>query len=317
MNAEPRPNRPHHQPTTTASRRIRALVRAIRPRQWTKNLLVFLPLLFTINEAWSLDDFASALPLIARSAAAAALFCLLSAAMYLLNDSLDAENDRAHPVKRRRPIAAGLLPARFAGALGAALGVALIYPSFVLDAGFGWVALAYATSQTAYSLGLKRAPLLDVGIVTSGFALRILAGATAISAPISPWLYVCSGLGALFVALCKRRSELARAGDAADRQRPALAAYTLPMLDQMISVVAAAALIGYSIYTFTAQNLPGDRSMMLTIPFVVYGMFRYIYLVHARDAGETPERVILTDAPMLASIALWLLASGAILSFGR
>ncbi len=314
MNSEPRTQR---QPPPTAPQRIWALVRALRPRQWTKNLLVFLPLLFTINEAWSLEDVSSALPLIVRSAAAAALFCLLSAAMYLLNDSLDAEKDRAHPEKRRRPIAAGLVPARLAGALGAAMAVALILPSFALDAAFGWVALSYALSQTAYSLGLKRAPLLDVGIVTSGFTLRILAGATAISAPISPWLYVCAGLGALFVALCKRRSELARAGSAAERQRPALAAYTLPMLDQMISVVAAAALIGYSIYTFSAENLPGDRSMMLTIPFVVYGMFRYIYLVHAKDAGEVPERVVLTDAPMLASIALWLLASGIILNFGR
>ena len=312
MNSETR-----HQPPPTAPQRVWALIRALRPRQWTKNLLVFLPLLFTINEAWSLEDVSSALPLIVRSAAAAALFCLLSAAMYLLNDSLDAEKDRAHPEKRRRPIAAGLVPARFAGALGAALAVALILPAFALDAAFGWVALSYALSQTAYSLGLKRAPLLDVGIVTSGFTLRILAGATAISAPISPWLYVCAGLGALFVALCKRRSELARAGSAAERQRPALAAYTLPMLDQMISVVAAAALIGYSIYTFSAENLPGDRSMMLTIPFVVYGMFRYIYLVHAKDAGEVPERVVLTDAPMLASIALWLLASGIILNFGR
>ena len=313
MNDEPRPE----QQPTTAPRRVWALVLALRPRQWTKNLLVFLPLLFTINEAWSLEDASSALPLAVRAAAAAALFCLLSGAMYLLNDSLDAEKDRAHPEKRRRPIAAGLLPARLAGALGVALGAALIPPSFALSAGFGWTALSYALSQAAYSLGLKRAPLLDVGIVTSGFALRILAGAMVISAPVSPWLYACSGLGALFVALCKRRSELSRAGDAAELQRPALAAYTLPMLDQMISVVAAAALMGYSIYTFSAQNLPDDRSMMLTIPFVVYGMFRYIYLVHARDAGESPERVVLTDAPMLASIALWLLASGLILNFGR
>ena len=301
----------------TAARRVRALAAAVRPRQWTKNLLVFLPLLFTVNEAWSFDDVGSAVALALRASAGFGLFCALSAAMYLFNDSMDAEKDRAHPDKRRRPIAAGLLSARFAGALGIAAACALIYPSFLLDAEFGWTALAYALSQTGYSLGLKRAPLIDVGIVTSGFALRILAGATAVSAPISPWLYACAGMGALFVALCKRRSELAKAGDDADLQRPALANYTLPMLDQMISVAGAAALIGYSIYTFSAENLPPDRSMMLTIPFVVYGMFRYMYLVHARDAGETPERVILRDVPMLASIALWLLASAAILALGR
>ena len=306
-----------HSPPPTLAARIRALAAAVRPRQWTKNLLVFLPLLFTVNEAWTFGDIGSAAALLLRAAAGFALFCGLSAAMYLFNDSMDAEKDRAHPDKRRRPIAAGLLPAPFAGTLGIAAACALTLPSFYLDVEFGWTALAYALSQIGYSLGLKRAPLIDVGIVTSGFALRILAGATAVSAPISPWLYVCAGLGALFVALCKRRSELAKAGDAAGLQRPALAGYSMPMLDQMIGVTAAAALIGYSIYTFSAENLPADRSMMLTIPFVVYGMFRYIYLVHARNAGETPERVILRDIPMLASIALWLLASAAILALGR
>lgn len=307
---------PHERPPT-ASRRIRALAAAVRPRQWIKNLLVFLPFLFTANEAWQFDDIGTAFPLLIRAAAGFALFCALSAAMYLFNDSMDAERDRSHPVKRRRPIAAGLIPAWFAGTLGVAAAAVLVYPSFVLDAQFGWVALAYSLTQIGYSLGLKRAPLIDVGVVTSGFALRILAGAAAISAPISPWLYVCAGLGALFVALCKRRSELASAGDAADRQRPALANYSLPMLDQMISVTAAAALIGYSMYTFSAENLPADGSMMLTIPFVVYGVFRYIYLVHAQDAGETPEKVVLSDAPMMASIALWLLAAAAVLILGR
>ncbi len=294
-----------------------ACVRAMRPHQWTKNLLVFLPLLFTVNEVWTPDDLASAWSLFIRVGCVFLAFCLLSGAAYLFNDYLDVDRDRAHPAKRSRPVASGLLPAPIAAGLGIALASGLMYPAFRFDAGFGWVALVYALSQFAYSLGLKRVPLLDVGIVTSGFVLRVLAGAVAIAAPVSPWLYICSGLGALFTALSKRRSELARAGDAAGDQRDALRAYTLPMLDQMIGIVATSALIGYALYTFSAPNLPQDRSMMLTIPFVVYGLFRYIYLMHTQDAGENPEKVIVTDMPTLASVILWMLASAIILTLGR
>ena len=294
-----------------------AVIRAMRPRQWVKNLLVFLPMFFTLNEAWSLDDPPAALGMVASAALALLLFCALSGGIYLFNDALDVERDRAHPVKRRRPVASGAIPPRFALVFGLALALACLYPAFLVGAPFGAVALAYVVIQIAYSLGLKRAPLLDVFSVASGFVLRVLAGAAVVGLPISPWLYLCTGLAALFVAVSKRRSELARAGETAHEQRDALASYTLPMLDQLTALVATSALVSYALYTFTAPNLPSNHSMMLTIPFVAYGMFRYIQLVHLRDAGEDPETIVMTDPPMIAAIALWLAASATILYLGR
>ena len=294
-----------------------AILRGMRPRQWVKNLLVFLPLFFTLNEAWSLDDLPAALGMVASAAFALLLFCALSGGIYLFNDALDVDRDRAHPVKRRRPVASGAVSPPFALAFGLALAFACLYPAFLVGARFGAVVLAYVVIQIAYSLGLKRAPLLDVFSVASGFVLRVVAGAAVVGLPISPWLYLCTGLAALFVAVSKRRSELARAGESASEQRDALGAYTLPMLDQLTAVVATSALVSYALYTFTAPNLPANHSMMLTIPFVVYGMFRYIQLVHTRDAGESPEIVVMTDPPMIAAIGFWLATAGAALLLGR
>lgn len=301
----------------TAARLPLAIVRAMRPLQWVKNLLVFLPLFFTLNEAWSLDDLPGALDMVASAALALLLFCALSGGLYLFNDVLDIERDRVHPVKRRRPVASGAIPPRVALVFGLALPLACLYPAFLVAVPFGAVALAYVVIQLAYSLGLKRAPLLDVFSVASGFVLRVVAGAAVVELPISPWLYLCTGLAALFIAVSKRRSELARAGDAASEQRDALASYTLPMLDQLTALVATSALVSYALYTFTAPNLPANHSMMLTIPFVAYGMFRYIQLVHLRDAGEDPETIVMTDPPMIVAIALWLAASATILYLGR
>ena len=300
-----------------AARLPLAVVRAMRPLQWVKNLLVFLPMFFTLNEAWSLDDLPGALDTLASAALALLLFCAISGGLYLFNDVLDIERDRVHPVKRRRPVASGAIPPRFALVFGLALPLACLYPAFLIAAPFGAVALAYVIIQTAYSLGLKRAPLLDVFSVASGFVLRVLAGAAVVELPISPWLYLCTGLAALFIAVSKRRSELARAGETASEQRDALASYTLPMLDQLTALVATSALVSYALYTFTAPNLPGNHSMMLTIPFVAYGMFRYIQLVHLRDAGEDPETIVMTDPPMIAAIALWLATSATILYLAR
>ena len=307
-------------PDNAARRAVRlsvAILRGMRPKQWVKNLLVFLPLFFTLNEAWSLDDLPAALDMLATSTVALLLFCALSGGIYLFNDALDAERDRAHPVKRRRPVASGAVPAPFALAFGLALALACLYPAYLIDAQFAAVAFAYLVIQIAYSLGLKRAPLLDVFSVASGFVLRVLAGAAALDLPVSPWLYLCTGLAALFIAVSKRRSELARAGETAPEQRDALASYTLPMLDQLTAIVATSALVSYALYTFAAPNLPDNHSMMLTIPFVVYGMFRYIQLVHRRDAGESPETIITTDPPMIAAIILWLIAAGAVLLLAR
>ena len=165
----------------------------------------------------------------------------------------------------------------------------------------------------AYSLVLKSVVLLDVFTIGSGFVLRVVAGATALDVPISPWLYLCTGLGALFIALTKRRSELASAGDSASKQRDILALYTVAFLDQLTAIVATSALVSYSLYTFTAPNLPDNHAMMLTIPFLTYGLFRYLYLVHIRNLGENPEDIVITDVPMIISIVLWLATGAAIL----
>ncbi len=294
-----------------------ALIEGMRPRQWIKNLLVFLPLLFALNEAWELEDPAGALTLFWRVAIALLNFCILSGGMYLFNDALDVDRDRAHPTKRFRPVASGRLRADVALGVGIVLTAGAVYPAFEYETLFGVVVLVYVLIQYTYSLWVKNVVLLDVFAVASGFVLRVLAGAAVLGLPISPWLYLCTGLGALFIALSKRRSELARAGESAVGQRDTLGAYTLPMLDQMIAVVATSALVSYALYTFTAGNLPDNHSMMLTIPFVVYGLFRYMQLVHSRDAGESPETIMITDVPMIVTVLLWLGTAGASLLLGR
>ena len=292
---------------------IRALTRSARPRQWTKNLAIFLPLFFSVNEAWTLDEPQTALLFAGRAVGAAVVFCVISGAVYLLNDLADIERDRAHPTKRNRPIASGALSARIAIATAVILILTGLASAFVLDLLFGVVASGYILIQTAYSGRLKNVALLDVFSVASGFVLRVLAGAVVIGVPISPWLYICAALGSLFIALAKRRSELASAGDSAGDQRGILHTYTLAMLDQMIGVVATSALVSYALYTFTAENLPDNHSMMLTMPFVIYGVFRYIYLVHARDIAESPEEILMSDVPMILAVVLWLMTGAAIL----
>ncbi len=296
---------------------IRALIRSARPRQWTKSLAVFLPLFFSVNEAWTLDDTQAALQFAARAIAAAIVFCLVSSAIYILNDLADRERDRAHPTKRNRPIASGLISPRLAAVAAVVLILAGLASALALSLGFGIVISIYVVVQAAYSTHLKNVALLDVFCVASGFVLRVLGGAVVIGVPMSPWLYICAGLGSLFIALAKRRSELARAGDSAGDQRDILHTYTLGMLDQMIGIVAASAVVSYALYTFTAPNLPGNHSMMLTTPFVIYGVFRYIYLVHTRDIAESPEEILIGDLPMILAVILWLSTGATILLLYR
>ena len=290
-----------------------ALVRALRPRQWTKNLLVFFALFFTAGEEWRLDDLDSVVEHVSKSAAAFALFCAVTGVVYLVNDLLDVERDRAHPVKRRRPVASGALPAWAAWAAAALLTALSLALSFLLEPLFGAVALGYLALMVVYSVALKHLVLLDVFSISGGFVLRAVAGAAALHVPISPWLYACTGLGALLIALGKRRSELAQAGEGADRQRGTLGRYTIPLLDQLIAVVAPSTLVAYTLYTFTSPNVPDNHAMMLTIPFVVYGLFRYVYVVHTTGLGEAPEEMLITDAPLMASILLWLASAAAVL----
>ena len=296
---------------------IRALIRSARPRQWTKSLAVFLPLFFSVNEAWTLDEPQTALELGARAIGAAVVFCLVSSAIYLINDLADRERDRAHPAKRNRPIASGALSPQLASVSAVILALAGLASAFALGLQLGIVITIYILVQAAYSARLKNVALLDVFSVASGFVLRVLGGAVVIGVPISPWLYICAGLGSLFIALAKRRSELARAGDAAGDQRGILGAYTVGMLDQMIGIVATSAVVSYALYTFTADNLPDNHAMTLTLPFVLYGVFRYIYLVHTRDIAESPEEILIGDLPMILAVILWLATGAAILLLYR
>ena len=286
------------------------VARSLRPRQWTKNGAVLLALVFALE----LSDPAKLL----RAGVAALLFCLLSGAVYLVNDLRDAERDRLHPRKRLRPIASGRLSPRLAAAAAAVLTAAALTGGFALSTGFGWILTGYLGLQALYVAVFKELVILDVLTLALGFVLRAVAGAVVVGVPISPWLYVCALLLALFLALGKRRQELvslsAHETEAlAQRHRPALEQYTVGLLDQLIQVVTTCLVLAYSLYTFSAENLPRNHAMMLTVPFVLYGLFRYLYLVHVRGEGGAPEEILLRDPGIAACVGLWCAAVIAIL----
>ena len=293
------------------------VILSMRPRQWTKNLIIFLPLPFTINQYWRLSEVPTAIRMTLESLAAFAVFCLLSGAVYLINDLADMEKDRQHPFKRHRPLASGRLgrvPAMVAVSL---LLVVSLSGAFLLNWVFGIVALAYFAIMLSYSYQLKHVVLVDVLTIAVGFVLRAVAGAVAIEVPISPWLYVCTILGAVFLGLGKRRHELLLLEGGAGRHRQILEEYSAQLLEQMIVLAGAATLMAYSLYTFSAENVPKNYAMMLTIPFVLYGIFRYLYLIHIKNEGGSPEEMLLGDRPMVLNVGLWLVSSGTILLFFR
>lgn len=293
-----------------------AFILSMRPKQWTKNLLIFMALFFTIDQVWEPGEIEAGLRLLAKAGIAFVIFCLISGVTYVVNDVLDRENDRIHPTKRLRPIASGNLPILAALAVSSAIGILAVAASYVLEPVFGLVATLYLAALLLYSLVLKRIALVDVLSISSGFILRAVAGAAVLQLPISPWLYICTGFGALFVALAKRRSELASAGKQASKQRDSLGEYTLPLLDQLIAVVTPAAIVSYTLYTVTADNLPDNYAMLLTVPFVVYGLFRYLFIVQRHGLGETPEDILFSDAPLIIAIVLWLAtAAGVLIAF--
>ena len=287
-----------------------ALLVALRPRQWTKNGLIFIALAFTLNLQQP--------GLLIRTLAAFVAFCALSSAGYLLNDVVDVEADRAHPTKRLRPIAAGLVPVRVALSLGiglAFIGMALAFRINVLTGALG---VAYAVLTAVYSMSLKHMVLLDIFGIAGGFVLRAAAGAVAIDVPISPWLYIATFLGALLIALGKRRTELETLGvEAAVGHRRNLESYSIEFIDQLILVISSAALMTYALYTFSAENLPRNHSMMLTIPVVLYGLFRYLFLVREGDVGAAPEELLFRDRPLLLAVGVWGLLAVTILYLGR
>jgi 4-hydroxybenzoate polyprenyltransferase len=281
----------------------RAALVALRPRQWTKNLLLFGGIVF----AAKLGDFARWVDALAAFAA----YCAASSASYLVNDVRDAPHDRAHPIKRLRPIARGEVSPHLAEAMAALL----LFTAFLLVAPLGLPSILFLCTffalQAAYTLTLKHVVLLDVMTIGGLFVVRAAAGAAAVHVRISPWLLLCTALLALFLALAKRRGELAsRAGTGGGRA--VLDGYSFPLVDQLVSIVAACTIVAYSLYTFEARE---GSAMMATIPFVVFGLFRYLMLMHREDLGEEPESVLLSDVPILATIALWALTSALILGF--
>ena len=286
-------------------------LRLLRPKQWVKNGLLLLPVAFTVDIAWELSDPAGAAAHFWAAAFAFLAFCALSSAGYSINDLRDADRDRAHPEKRFRPIAAGRISPAWAAAAAVALFTAGLAGAFAVNTPTGLVALGYAALTLGYSALLKHVFILDVLAVAGGYVLRVFAGALAIDVPISPWLYLCTILGALFIAIVKRRSEVQMLEDAGPGHRPTLDRYTVPLLDQLNAVVMPSTLMAYALYTFTAVNLPDQ--MMLTVPFVIYGIFRYLYLSHSRGLGGAPEEVFLRDTPLLLTVGAWVVASIAIL----
>jgi len=277
---------------------LRALIKTFRIRQWTKNAFVLTALVFDLK----LTDPVS----LSRSLIAFFLFCLLSSAVYVINDIKDVEADRKHPRKRNRPIASGKLSIRAATIAAIVLLVLTLVPAFFLSIGFFAVCVAYLLINIAYSTWLKHVPLIDVIIIAAGFVLRAVAGVSVIHVVrFSPWLYVVITLFALYIGFGKRRAELATLADDANSHRRVLEGYTIPFLDQLITIVSSTTIITYSLYTFTAPNVPTDYSMMLTIPFVVYGIFRYLYLISVKQEGGAPEELLLTDRALQITVVLW------------
>lgn len=288
------------------------LLKTMRPRQWSKNLLIYLPFLFTLREVWrpfSREMWAY----FATATVAFVLFCVISGVIYLINDLVDIEKDRLHPRKKFRPLASGALKRSHAiGAIIILLIVALPL-AFALDFWFGIVAVIYFVMMLCYSYVLKNIVIIDVFVLAAGLVLRALAGAVAIHVPASQWLFVCTMLLALFIGFSKRRHELVLLEGNAENHRAILKEYTPEVLDEMIAVTTASFVMAYSLYTFSATNLPKNHEMMLTIPFALYVVFRLLYLVHVKKEGGSPEEMVLRDRPLFISLVLWGLVSGGIL----
>ncbi len=278
---------------------FRAAFVSLRPRQWTKNLVVFVALALS-KHLFELEPFL-------REVLAFAVFCVLSGSVYLLNDVADVERDRLHPQKKRRPVASGALPVQRAVAFAGVLSLLGLGLSLLLGAPFAAASLLYFVLNLLYSFKLKEVVILDVLSVSLGFVLRAVAGALAIAVKFSDWLLVCTLLLALFLALAKRRHELTSLNDTAAGHRRILAEYSPYLLDQMIGVVTASCVTAYAFYTLaeeTTRKYQTDR-LAWTIPFVLYGIFRYLYLVHQKEQGGSPTDILVTDRPLLLTVALW------------
>jgi 4-hydroxybenzoate polyprenyltransferase len=278
-----------------------ALFKTMRPRQWPKNIFIFAALVFD-KQLLHLNPFL-------QTVAGFVLFCLISSSVYIFNDLADIEADRQHPEKKKRPIPSGELPLSAAWIVGTLLAIITLALSFLMDWGFGVVVLAYFLINLAYSHWLKHIPIIDVLVLALCFVLRVEGGVTLIDVQrFSPWIYIVMTLLALYLGFGKRRAELALLAQGAGSHRKVFEGYTIPLLDQYILIVSGTTIVAYSLYTFTAPNVPANHSMMLTIPFVLYAIFRYLYLVQIKHAGGAPEEILLSDRPLQIAILFWALA---------
>ncbi len=284
-----------------------ALLRTMRPKQWlTKNIFIFAAVVFDSKLFVPGPFFKTPL---GKTVLGFALLCLISGTIYIINDIADVGADRTHPKKKYRPIPSGQLPIPIAAGAAIVMGVFTIIASFALNNTFGWIIVTYAVINLAYSFKLKHIVIVDVLIVAVGFVLRVAAGVPLVQVVrFSPWLYVCMALLALFLGFAKRRQEIILMKGGAIGSRAILEEYNLEFLDGMQNVVMACTIIAYSLYTFLAEGLPPNRTMMLTIPFVLFGIFRYLYLVHVRGEIAPPDEVALKDRPLQIDLAVWALS---------
>ncbi len=285
---------------------IAQYVQLLRPRQWIKNLIIYAGLIYSEN----LFDLGRFL----ESTAAFCAFCVLSSAVYIVNDIADAERDRVHPIKSKRPIPSGHIAPSSAAAVAVGLFIVSLSGAFLLRSAFGWIALAYAVIMLVYTFRLKRVVILDIIIISLGFVLRAVAGAAVVGVSISSWLLVCTMFLALFLGFSKRRHELMLLGDQADTHRSILVEYSPYLLDQMVAVVTASSVIAYTLYTTSTETIEkfGTRNLVFTTPFVLYGIFRYLYLIHQKNEGGSPESIFLKDRPILINIILYMVVTGLI-----
>jgi 4-hydroxybenzoate polyprenyltransferase len=285
--------------------KIVQLFSSLRPSQWTKNLIIFAGLIFSEN---LLNP-----TLFIYSFIAFILFCFISGAVYIINDIIDKEQDRLHPAKSQRPIASGKVKTGEALFFSLIIIVIAVPASFYLEFNFGLIASIYLAVMILYSLGLKRIIILDVMIISLGFVIRAIAGALVIKVTISSWLLICTTFLALFLALGKRRHELALLEDDAPHHRKQLASLTPRLLDQMISIATAGAIISYSLYTMSEETVSKfGPHLIYTLPFVLYGILRYLYLIYKEGLGGNPSLILIKDKPLLINVALWIITAGII-----
>jgi 4-hydroxybenzoate polyprenyltransferase len=277
---------------------LKAIIKTMRPKQWTKNGFIFAALVF--------DRQLTNPEALLQTILGFFLFSFLSSTVYIINDIADIEADRKHPRKMNRPIASGQLPVKVAAVVAVVIVVITLILSYLLSPSFMIISLVYFVTFLCYSFWLKHVPIIDVMIIAAGFVMRVAAGVSLIQVErFSPWLYVVTTLLALYIGFGKRRAELMLLNEGANSHRPVLDGYSIPFLDTLITIVSSTTIIAYSLYTFSAPNLPNNHAMMLTIPFVIYGIFRYLFLIQMQGEGGAPDELVLSDRPLQVTIVMY------------